>query len=167
MNIVDYIKGKIFDDMYVQVWERRLKVSNIRSKKIFDEVPLIAVRRDVDKRFSIEAIGNRAKSKLEDGNYDVVNPFSHPRLLISDIRAAETLLKFVFRKLTDNGYIVPSPRVIFQPMEKLEGGVTAMEERTFRELCLGAGARDVYLQVGNELLLHDLNFQQVKNKSGK
>jgi rod shape-determining protein MreB len=47
-------------------------------------------------------------------------------------------------------------------MEKLEGGLTIVEERAFKELAIGAGARDVIVYQGSELTIHDFNFDNIK-----
>jgi len=43
------------------------------------------------------------------------------------------------------------PRVLIQPLEMTEGGLSEVEDRLFRELALGAGARKVVIWVGKEL----------------
>ncbi|HEY7885580.1 MAG TPA: hypothetical protein VIC08_11615, partial [Cellvibrionaceae bacterium] len=97
----------------------------------------------------------------------ISNPFSHPRLLVNDFQIAETVLRYGVRQLHKNKWFAPSPRVIFQPMEKLEGGITTIEERVFRELCLGAGAREVLLHTGNELSIYNLDFDRFKRESNQ
>jgi rod shape-determining protein MreB len=47
-------------------------------------------------------------------------------------------------------------------MEKTEGGLTIIEKKAFRELALGAGARDVVLKVGAPINLNNFNFETLK-----
>ena len=58
--------------------------------------------------------------------------------------------------------IAPGPEVIMHPMEKLEGGITDIECRVYRELALGAGAIEVHLHVGDELTINIFSMDQVR-----
>ena len=107
-------------------------------------------------------IGNKVKRLNETELDKVVNPFKYPRLLVHDFVVAEKILQHDFTELHKTRWIAPSPRVIFQPMEKLEGGVTGIEERAYRELCLGAGAREVLLHIGDALSTSTLDFNEFK-----
>lgn len=62
-------------------------------------------------------------------------------------------------------FFTPSPRVIIHPMEKLEGGLTEIEEKAFRELCIGAGSRLAVVYIGDELFLNNIDFEQIKHKA--
>jgi len=97
----------------------------------------------------------------------VVSPFSHPRLLAHDFVLAEKVIQHVLRTLHKTKWITPAPRIIFQPMEKLEGGVTHIEERFYRERCLNAGAREILAHIGEVLSVDTLNFNEFKRKNSK
>ena len=43
MGIFTFIRGLSSNDLYVQVWEKRLKVSNIQTKKVYEIEPLMAI----------------------------------------------------------------------------------------------------------------------------
>ena len=51
--------------------------------------------------------------------------------------------------------------IILQPMEKLEGGLTQIEKRAFRELAFGAGAYDVYLYSGTPLVTQGVDLNEL------
>ncbi|WP_052480826.1 hypothetical protein [Gilvimarinus agarilyticus] len=78
-------------------------------------------------------------------------PFSTERLLVGTFSAAEPALKSLVKKVTPRGIIKKSPRVIIQPLEYLEGGLSEVEERVLKELALSAGAFKVVLHTGEEL----------------
>lgn len=149
--------------LYVQIWEKRIRVTDIRSGSIFDEAPLVAVEKK-NGRSTVAAVGSRAYS-VSGKNIEIVDPFSHPRSLISDFAAAEKLLQHIFRKLVGDTLLAPSPIVVIQPMEKTQGGLTEIEVRAFRELALGAGAREALVYQGEELTRHTFDYQKVKVKS--
>jgi rod shape-determining protein MreB len=65
------------------------------------------------------------------------------------------------REVLSSKILAPSPVVIIHPMEKLEGGVSEIECRVYQELALGAGARKVYIHVGEELDPRTFNMDQV------
>ena len=53
-------------------------------------------------------------------------------------------------------------KVVIQLMENIEGGLTDIEERAFKELAFGAGARSVCLYAGmTELSLADFNYDDI------
>ena len=67
--------------------------------------------------------------------------FSHPRSLIGDFTIAQALLKELVAE-AKGGFSLKT-EVLLHPLERLEGGLTQIEERVFRELCIGAGASRV------------------------
>jgi rod shape-determining protein MreB and related proteins len=108
-------------------------------------------------------IGNSCRG-LDPNRYQIINPFSHPRVLLADFLVAEKILQHAIKQIHKTRYFAPAPRVIFQPMEKTEGGLSAIEERALRELCLGAGARQVLIHLGAELSLCNLDFNSIKQQ---
>lgn len=87
-------------------------------------------------------------------------PFSHPRLLVGDFANAERALKQAIGALLPRRFLrlqLP-PRLLIQPMERLEGGLTALEQRVLLELGHGCGARTVRIHVGS--LLSDADVER-------
>jgi hypothetical protein len=77
-------------------------------------------------------------------------PFSNQRLLVADFAAAERLLQRAIGQLLPKRFLrlsVP-PQLLIQPLERLEGGLSQVEERILLELGLGCGARKVRLHMG-------------------
>jgi hypothetical protein len=93
--------------------------------------------------------------KLEDGARPITvtanEPFTTKRLLVGQFAAAERSLKRGFKELFSSNWLSPSPVVVIHPMEKVEGGLSEIEDRIFRELAAGAGARKVVVWLGHEL----------------
>ncbi|MCK5829788.1 MAG: rod shape-determining protein [Methylococcales bacterium] len=159
-HLIDY-----FDtSLYVQIWEKRIKVTNISASDIYDEKPLIAISTNKKGNKIIEAIGNEA-SLVSGDNIEIINPFSHTRSLISNFEMGENLLKHTFIRVLKRSIFRPAPKVVIHPMEKTEGGLTNVEERAFRELALSAGARDVVVYQGHELLMTGFNYEDIKMRS--
>lgn len=155
-----WIASLINDLYYVQVWEERLRVVDVKRRTLFDEPPQLAISTTGPKM--IVAAGHSAKAAAMAGGAMLINPFSHPRQLLADFAMGEKLLKYAFQQLNHGRWLPSSPRVIIQPMAKLEGGLTQIEQRAWRELGLGAGAMDVVLYTGPELDPAQIDFAALK-----
>jgi rod shape-determining protein MreB len=75
-----------------------------------------------------------------------VKPYSTERLLIGNFDGARETMKKGLRVLFDKKYILPSPVVIIEPMDKSEGGLSQVEERVLLELGISSGARKVEIK---------------------
>ena len=159
--------NKLGSTIYVQVWENRIKVTDILTKKIYDEAPLVAIEKNPKGQKIISAVGNEVKSIIPSSDIEIVNPFSHPRALLNDFFVAENLLQHSFHLLLGNKFISPAPQVVIQPMEKIEGGLTMIGRKAFTELALGAGAREVALHQGIELSASNFDFKKIQADSEK
>lgn len=78
-------------------------------------------------------------------------PFSHPRMLVGDFAAAEACLKSAISEALGNNIFLARPWVLIHPKEKIEGGLSPVEERVFLELAQSAGAAKVMVWVGHPL----------------
>jgi rod shape-determining protein MreB len=152
--------GIIDSDLYVQVWENHLKVICIKSNAEFSEPPFIAIEKNG--KAIVKAVGTEAKLLLNNPAYEVTNPFSHPRQLLANFQKGEKIIQHAVRRVLGKKLFSPSPRIVFQPMEKTEGGLTEVEVRAFKELCLGAGAREVVVYLGAPLSRQTFNYTEAK-----
>ena len=66
--------------------------------------------------------------------------FTSPRMLVGDYTAAEQQTKALVKSVRRG---VRASALLVHPMERIEGGVTQIEQRMFRELGIGAGAARV------------------------
>lgn len=156
MSFLTSLQGLFSNDLYIQVWEKRIKVTSIQTQAVFDQMPLVAIETTKSGQKVVREVGN-ACSSIDPNQYQIINPFSHPRMLLGDFLVAEKLLQFVVKELHQGKIFTPSPRIIFHPMEKTEGGLNLVEDKAFRELCMGAGARAVVIHLGDELSIHNLS----------
>jgi len=156
--------GKLGNTIYIQIWEDRLKLTDISTGKILELSPYVAIETNSKQEKVIKAVGEEVKTFIRP-NVEIVNPFSHPRTLLSDFTVAEKALQHGIRQLLSATFIRPAPVIVIQPMEKNEGGFTTIEERAFTELAYGAGAREVYFSnPSHTLSKHELEqlFQELK-----
>ena len=94
------------------------------------------------------------KNMTSGGNWESIipeNPFTTERLLVGTFTNAEPALTKLVRRVLPGGIFKKSPQVVIQPMERIQGGLSEVEERIFRELALGAGAVKVALHTGPAL----------------
>ena len=136
--------------IYVQISPDSLSVTNIKSGECISEVPELAISAPPKQ----ELLGAGAAARLTAAAHIgavVVNPFAHPRSLVSDFNGALQLLKAFIARLKSGSALAMSPTIIFHPLGNPDGGFTQVEGRAFRELALGAGAYKVILWYGDEL----------------
>lgn len=77
--------------------------------------------------------------------------FTSTRLLVGDFPEAEALLNRLVEEVRSRGLFALKPRIVLQPLEMTEGGLSVVEERIFLELGTSAGARQVKVHVGPKL----------------
>ena len=77
------------------------------------------------------------------------SPFSHPRTLIGTFTTAEALLKTMVSEV--KGTFVLKTHILLHPLERIDGGLTQIEERAFHELAMGSGASKALVWVGSVL----------------
>lgn len=103
----------------------------------------------------VKVYPNRIELKhIESGNGAVEvarEPFTTRRLLVGNFTSAIATMADGMRKMRKAKWFEPKPIVIIQPMEKVELGLSEVEDRTFRDLAASSGARKVSVWVGHEL----------------
>jgi len=136
--------------MYVQISPELLCIRNVKTGQSICEVPELALSEGPKPQ--VLGVGAQARLAAQGRAAKVVNPFAHPRSLISDFTASELLLKsFVRRMAGKRGISMAAPLIVMHPLGDPQGGFTQVENRAFRELGLGAGASDVILWHGRKL----------------
>jgi hypothetical protein len=79
-------------------------------------------------------------------------PFTTQRLLVGEFAVGESALKQAFQDLGRSGFFSLGPDVLIQPLEMVEGGLSEVEDRLFRELVIGATrAKRALVFIGSEL----------------
>lgn len=132
--------------LYVQLSPERLSVRNVKTGVTIAETPEIAILQSP--RRVILAIGDNARESARASGAFLVNPFAHPRSIVSDFTVAEQVLKHFVKRTLGNGVFSMAPRIVMHPMGDPEGGFTQVEMRALRELGRAAGASKVGLWTG-------------------
>ncbi len=68
-------------------------------------------------------------------------PFSSSRLLLADFIVAENLIREILPEIYEKKLISKPLAVLFQPMEKTEGGLSRVEKASFNDLAVQIGGR--------------------------
>lgn len=140
--------------IYVQLSPERLTVRNPTSGAFISEPPEVAIVHDPKER--IVGVGAAARSVQADSPIQIVNPFAHPRSLVSDFTVGEQLLKAFLRHVNGRRLFGLSPAVVMHPQGDPVGGFTQVEIRAFHEMALGAGATQVNVWQGRALTDEEL-----------
>jgi hypothetical protein len=78
-------------------------------------------------------------------------PFTTRRLLVGNFSNAEAVLTRLMKRVAKKRFFARRPQVVIHPLLYVDGGLSEIEERVFRELALSAGAFKVVLHIGSEL----------------
>ena len=135
--------------IYIQISPEKLTLKNIRSGEVISEIPEVAIAYDQKTRIvgtSKEAISHQSNPSVK-----ILNPFAHPRTLVSDFTVAEQLVKVMVSRLLGSSIFAMSPKIVFHPLGDPAGGFTQVELRAFREMAYGAGASRVVVWTGRAL----------------
>jgi len=117
------------------------------------------VRMHVDK-IEIRKIGDfNTQDFYPKGNY------SNDRLLIADYITAEHELRLALDELKERKAFFRYLIIIFQPMHKNISDYSHVERRAFLDSCDKAGAKEVYLYLGNENLSDDTIHDSMKKSN--
>ena len=136
--------------IYIQISPELLTLRNVKTGEAISEVPEVAISPGPKER--ILAIGNQARAAVAAApGALLVNPFAHPRSLVSDFTVAEQLVKAFLRRAVGSSLFAASPVVVMHPLGNPAGGFTQVENRAFREMALGAGASQAIVWQGGPL----------------
>lgn len=148
--------------IYIQVSEKRMKLSSPQTAESYECTPFVAIE-DVNGRKLISAIGREAEALIGKANMNVVNPFAHPRMALGDYTVGEKLLQHAVRSFLKGKWFVPMLTGIIHPERQLEGGLTQIECRALRELCDGAGFRKSAIHEGRPLTMDEVRTYEIRS----
>ncbi len=151
--------------VYIQITPELLTVRNVKTGTTIAELPEMAISTGSKPR--ILAVGPQARLAAASEPASVLNPFAHPRTLVSDFTAAQELIKYQLRRVQTTAFWRPAPCVVLHPMGRDEGGYTQVERRAFREMALGAGASQMFLWIGRPLTDAELLLRRAPEGPGE
>lgn len=140
--------------VYAQLGPERLEVRDVRTGRSYAARPVGAVLDGPVPR--VVGVGDEALTASASRPLRIVNPFKHPRMLISDLTLGKQVLRGFLEKLYPSVLLPRQPVLILHPRIDPEGGFTDIEIRALHELGEGASASRVLVWQGRELLPREL-----------
>jgi rod shape-determining protein MreB len=151
--------------LYVQISPEQLVVKNVKTGERISEVPELAISTGTPRR--IVAVGPQARISAAGQAAEIVNPFAHPRSLVSDYVNAEQLLKHQVRRALGKSLLSIAPRIVIHPLGSPAGGFTQVERRAFHEMARGAGAAKANVWTGRALTDQEVLSGQAPRSGGE
>lgn len=156
LNIPPFIRNLLpCEVVYVRIGSKELHLRGLDSHREWRDYPALAATKTLPRR-DVVAVGKEAVDavSLDSENLELMEPFKHPRSIIGDFDAAFELLKRALTVLHKRRFY--SPVLVLHPLEKLEGGLTKVEQRALVETAEGTGARRACVWVGRQLTDEEL-----------
>ena len=150
--------------LYVKLCPERLSVRDVKTGVEISEVPELAISR-ISGQPKVLGVGMEATRHAAQAGAELMNPFTHPRTLISDFTGAEVVVKALVQRVLKGRRWSLAPRILMHPLGNPTGGFTQVERRAVRELALGAGASVVWVWVGRELLDAEIQSHEFQAQS--
>ena len=137
------IRGLLSNDLSIDLGTANTLIYSRGEGIVLNEPSVVAIRQDRGPGGpkSIEAVGTEAKKMLgrTPEHINAMRPMKDG--VIADFTYTEKMLQYFIRKVHENQFFRPSPRVLIC----VPCGATQVERRAIRESAMGAGARKVYL----------------------
>lgn len=112
--MLDFLKGVFSGLVYIQIWEKRLKVVNVNNRMVFDEEPLIALSKNKLSKNKkgevvVTAVGSSVRAMADHASQNISNPFSHPRLLVGEFHKADKFFAMPLMRIPAYGQVDIKP----------------------------------------------------------
>ncbi len=136
------IRGIFSNDLSIDLGTANTLIYVKNKGIVLNEPSVVAIRQDrIDSSRVVAAVGYQAKRMLgrTPGNIWAIRPMKDG--VIADFFITEKMLQYFIRKIHNNSFMRPSPRVLVC----VPVGATQVERRAIKESALGAGAREVFL----------------------
>src|SRR5690606_9611733 len=152
--------------VYIQISPNLLTLKNLKTGLEISEVAEIALSLPPKPKVILGA-GAQARLASASEPAQLIQPFAHPRSLVSDFASAEALIRIQLQRVLGKGWLRVAPSVVMHPLGNPDGGFTQVELRAFREMALGAGASTARVWTGRPLANHELLSDQAALSGGK
>ena len=152
--------------VYIQISPHLLTLKNLKTGLEISEVAEMALSLPPKPKVILGA-GAEARLAAASEPAQLIQPFAHPRSLVSDFASAEALIRLQLQRVLGKGWLRVAPSVVMHPLGNPDGGFTQVELRAFREMALGAGASTARVWTGRPLANHELLSDPAALSGGK
>ncbi len=135
------LRGLLSNDLSIDLGTANTLIYLGERGIVLNEPSVVAIRNSTNNQKTVAAVGIDAKRMLgrTPGNIVAIRPLKDG--VIADFQVTEKMLQHFIKKVHENSFIRPSPRVLVcVPCQSTE-----VEQRAIRESVVSAGARDVLL----------------------
>jgi len=138
--MLKHLRGAFSNDLSIDLGTANTLIYVRGRGIVLDEPSVVAIRHHNGHKI-VEAVGTEAKRMLgrTPGNITAIRPLKDG--VIADFQVTEKMLQHFIRKVHENSWFSPSPRVLIS----VPCLSTEVEKRAIRESAIGAGAREVRL----------------------
>ena len=138
--MLKHLRGAFSNDLSIDLGTANTLIY-VRGRGIVLNEPSVVAIRHHNGHKIVEAVGAEAKRMLgrTPGNITAIRPLKDG--VIADCQVTEKMLQHFIRKVHENSWFSPSPRVLIS----VPCLSTEVEKRAIRESAMGAGAREVRL----------------------
>ena len=145
------------DTIYFRFEASSIYALNANNGRFIDDHPVMLIS-DNGKSRKVIRIGNSVKIGTEDvpGNLTNINPFQHPRVIISNFTIAEKMFILLVKELVSGRIFRPKPTIVFHPKRDLDGGITSLEVKMLKDIGLFIGGIKVFVWLGRNLTQPEL-----------
>jgi rod shape-determining protein MreB len=143
MNLRSLIRIFSGGPCYVRIDRTSISIRDASTGATFES----AAKLGLDSANRIVSVGDISSPNV----VRIVEPFEHPRIVMSDFACASKLIQYGLHQLTRVKWITPSPILVLQPLMELTGGLSEIENRALLELGESAGARKTVIHCGKTL----------------
>ena len=152
--------------VYIQISPNLLTLKNLKTGLEISEVAEIALSLPPKPKVILGA-GAEARLASASEPAQLIQPFAHPRSLVSDFASAEALIRIQLQRVLGKGWLRVAPSVVMHPLGNPDGGFTQVELRAFREMAMSAGASTARVWTGRPLANHELLSDPAALSGGK
>ncbi len=139
----DFFKGYFGSDLAIDLGTANTLIYVRGRGIVLNEPSVVAIRQEggPNGKKTIQAVGLAAKQMLgrTPGNITAIRPMKDG--VIADFTITEQMLKYFIKKIHNNQWYSPSPRIVIC----VPYGSTQVERRAIKESAIGAGASQVFL----------------------
>ncbi len=161
------MRNPLRNTCYLTLTPELFRLYDVQANSWCSEPPVLAYRTGNNQQRIPVAVGHAAQACAEQPGITLVNGFAHPRTLLANFTFAEITMRLLLQKLSAKYALRLPPILILHPQARLEGGLTQIEIRALAEVGHSAGAKQVYVWVGEELpraTLNTLDFSQAQGQ---
>lgn len=131
-------------DIYVQAKRSWMSLVDLKTEREVSSSTLIALPLRERGRPELVSDINRAETAAARGAIELLDGFGHDRVFVGDFEAAEYALKLLLKRVKP-AWWRRVDHILFHVQREMAGGLTEVEKRAIRDLCLYVGAKHVRL----------------------